>query len=693
MLMRRIALSFELLAALVICLSATKATSQWVRMNGPYGWEFDMFTANDSAILATGTSRPIYRSTDGGLHWAESGNGIWNVEITALGTCKQAFLAGASDGTNTLLFLSSDNGANWEQVNTISPTESITCFASNDSGLFAGTYGDGVYVSKDGGLNWSKPANTGLEHSVVALLTVGSNVFAGTYGGGVYESTDECASWTRLTVPNYNTFVTTIFMHNGKLFMESVPNLYSSNDFGSTWSLVNANLPTAYGGGTVVEAGSALYFASDQGVFISSDDGASWTNIGLTDAYVEALQVYGNNLIAGSRNVGIFTSRDGGNSWLQTGAVNNMMVQSILSSDSTLIVGDGAQEGVFISRDYGNTYWEYDNMNHSGILCMKMIGTDIYAGTAPADTSGGGVFKTSDYGKTWQRIGLKNIGVCAVAMSGSYLFAASPTGIFRTSNGGATWTVTGAALPNSSQSSLAEFNASIFAGTTGGVFKTTDNGASWPSWGLRDTAVFALTSTGTALLAGTQYGVFRNVPPDTIWYLVGFPDTTVSFLVANDTMILAGTGNQIFLSKSNGTRWASIGGGMGSASVSAFAIGKDYLFAGSWDEGVWRRPMSEILTGIKDEKNTLPDRFTLEQNYPNPFNPSTVISYRLPENGFVVLKVYDILGREVRTLVNGLQTAGTHSVTFDAGNLSTGVYFFSIRSGIHKDTKKLLLLK
>ena len=88
-----------------------------------------------------------------------------------------------------------------------------------------------------------------------------------------------------------------------------------------------------------------------------------------------------------------------------------------------------------------------------------------------------------------------------------------------------------------------------------------------------------------------------------------------------------------------------------------------------------------------------PVRFALDQNYPNPFNPSTTIEYQLPANSRVILKLYDILGREVRTLVDEQQSVGSHRVKLDADGLASGVYFYRLQAGTIYDTKKLVLLK
>ncbi len=90
----------------------------------------------------------------------------------------------------------------------------------------------------------------------------------------------------------------------------------------------------------------------------------------------------------------------------------------------------------------------------------------------------------------------------------------------------------------------------------------------------------------------------------------------------------------------------------------------------------------------------LPAEFNLRQNYPNPFNPSTTISYSISKSGFVILKVYNLLGREIQTLVQEFQTADTYTVTFEAANMPGGIYFYRLQTGNHMvETRKMLLLK
>jgi len=98
-------------------------------------------------------------------------------------------------------------------------------------------------------------------------------------------------------------------------------------------------------------------------------------------------------------------------------------------------------------------------------------------------------------------------------------------------------------------------------------------------------------------------------------------------------------------------------------------------------------------TAVKANRSDVPAEFGLGQNYPNPFNPSTVISYQLPVSSFVTFKVYDVVGREVRTLVSGWKNAGAYSVRFDASGLPSGVYFYRLQAGDFSNVRKLVLLK
>jgi hypothetical protein len=111
----------------------------------------------------------------------------------------------------------------------------------------------------------------------------------------------------------------------------------------------------------------------------------------------------------------------------------------------------------------------------------------------------------------------------------------------------------------------------------------------------------------------------------------------------------------------------------------------------NFDYGNWI--LKDLLSVTNAEILPTPVEFSLEQNYPNPFNPSTKIKYTIASEGFITLKVYDVLGNEITALVNSKQDAGSYTVDFDASKLNSGVYFYRIETESFVKTKKMLLMK
>jgi hypothetical protein len=111
------------------------------------------------------------------------------------------------------------------------------------------------------------------------------------------------------------------------------------------------------------------------------------------------------------------------------------------------------------------------------------------------------------------------------------------------------------------------------------------------------------------------------------------------------------------------------------------------------DKTILNAGRNGLLTGINDPNGTIPSSYTLSQNYPNPFNPVTNIKFEIPKNEYVSLKLYDMLGNEVQKLVDGNQQAGVYNITVDGTNLSSGVYFYTLRTNNFIETKKMMLVK
>jgi len=100
-----------------------------------------------------------------------------------------------------------------------------------------------------------------------------------------------------------------------------------------------------------------------------------------------------------------------------------------------------------------------------------------------------------------------------------------------------------------------------------------------------------------------------------------------------------------------------------------------------------------ITTDVEQVADLSPTEFELEQNYPNPFNPSTSIQYAISSRQFVTIKVYDILGNDITTLVNDYRDAGIYNVQFTMHNLASGIYFYTLQAGAFVESKKMIYLK
>ena len=146
-------------------------------------------------------------------------------------------------------------------------------------------------------------------------------------------------------------------------------------------------------------------------------------------------------------------------------------------------------------------------------------------------------------------------------------------------------------------------------------------------------------------------------------------------------------------STDGGKTWSPADDGLTDNSVGCLLVSDSDLVAGTWGTSVWRWPLSQLLTAVRPIVNQVPIAFNLAQNYPDPFNPTTVIEYTIPKDSHVTLKIYDVLGQEVKTLVNQDQRVGRYSVNFNGSRLASGVYFYRLVAGNHVITKKMLMIK
>jgi hypothetical protein len=273
----------------------------------------------------------------------------------------------------------------------------------------------------------------------------------------------------------------------------------------------------------------------------------------------------------------------------------------------------------------------------------------------------------------------------------------SDSGVFLTTNNGSNWNFISSGISNTDITSLAINGSDIFVGTYGeGIFYSGNNGANWTSV-LTGNTIFALAINGSTVFAGTYGGgVFRTTNLGMNWYLTGLTSLMITDIVIKGINVFVSTsasGNAgIFKSNDNGISWEQINQGLPEQNAGDLNFTQTDLIASVYNHGLYRRPLSEVIS-VKIISTEIPYEFDLEQNYPNPFNPVTNLEFGISELGFVSLKVYDLLGKEVVTLVNEKLSPGEYKVEFDGSGLTSGVYFYRLTAGEFTETKRMMLVK
>ena len=430
---------------------------------------------------------------------------------------------------------------------------------------------------------------------------------------------------------------------------------------------------------------------------------AQWTQTSLDSVSVTCFGVSNTNLYAGTLLRGVFLSTNNGASWT---AVNDGIPKT--PSDTTFY---------FL------------------VQTLAVNDTDIFAGILR------GVWLSTNNGTSWTHAGLAGTDVQVLAVSGDNLFAGTTHGVYRSTDNGTSWTevntgldfgfVTDRWVNSLCVSSNGSAGTNLYIGTgwcereicTGGVFLSTNGGASWDIISPSDWAVDVVAATpdelgGMNVFAAGREGVFKSSDNGAHWTEVdsSLTNRSISTFVFSPNgkggvNLFAGTyrwdweptyTGGVFLSTNYGTSWTQFDEGLPSSfgnHVYTLAVsppdssGPGYLFAGVQYEGIWRRPLSDVIASIDPENGESPSEFTLFQNYPNPFNPTTVISYQLPGVSNVKLVVYDLLGREVSVLVNERKNAGSYEVQFDASGLASGVYVFRLTAGSFVQSRKMVLVR
>jgi photosystem II stability/assembly factor-like uncharacterized protein len=547
----------------------------------------------------------------------------------------------------------------------------------------------------------------------------GNKVFASA-SNYTYATTDHGETWFNVQ-PLEGAIIFSYYCEGDTIFAGGQTKIYRSTDNGNTFTTINLNLGFSIVNiSAFASVNSTLYAATSyDGVYKSTDFGSNWVpvNKGMGPKDVRALTVSNSStLIAGTHYVALYRSTDLGQSWNKsiTGFPAGCSILSLLESESSIYAG--TRDGVFRTDDSGNSWIKLGGTNdttmYSDVWAMCELNGVIYASMQLYFDAT--VYKSTDKGSTWIRCGMMGLPfglsfIKGLEGSGSNLVAGTDEGIYYSPDGGANWYPTN--VLNFNIPSLASSGNYVYAAVPSGagVYRSLDNGVNW-SVSLQSTVDYVeVEAMDNYAFAGAFFGGARySSNYGSTWFASsGFPSDASVFALGplTDGMVLAGTDlapSWIYASFNNGGSYSPYSEGLfENASVEAFAVNDTFMFAGTDYNGVWRR----LRPGVVSVQNQIkiPQSYSLAQNYPNPFNPSTKIKFSIPQDvkrktRNVILKVYDVLGNEIATLVNEEKSPGIYEVTFDVGtsrdlSLTSGVYFYRLQAGSFVTSKKMILLK
>jgi photosystem II stability/assembly factor-like uncharacterized protein len=464
-------------------------------------------------------------------------------------------------------------------------------------------------------------------------------------------------------------------------------------------------------GGTDIFAGTDI-----SGVFLSTDYGSNWNNSGLADTSIVCLESRsdGEYIFAGTYGSGVCRSMNRGFTWSAANiGLSNLVVRSIaLISNGAqgLYLFAGTDGGLFISYDFGSNWTHID---YSGTLTIYAItsnsnGTNIFIAVA-----GNGVLRSTNHGTTWTNIS-NNLPYGSIYSLAVYndegttnLFASAPGGgIFRTTDYGTNWVEVNNGLTNLYVNDLTfypETSGNLFAGTAGtGVFLSTDNGTNWSTVndGLGSMSVNSLTigpdgTGGMYLFAGTINngnggGIWRRALSEMILVSTTLTAQALAGSQALEVESINGfnIGDNIKINPGGPNEETNTITGFGSMLL------QNPL---QFDHSIGEIVLNLTPTSVEENNSSVPLDYVLFNNYPNPFNPSTKIKYSIPQSSYVAVKVYDVLGNEVATLVDEYKPAGRYEVEFIPSPIkhhpSSGVYLCRLQTDNFSKTIKMLYLK
>ena len=388
--------------------------------------------------------------------------------------------------------------------------------------------------------------------------------------------------------------------------------------------------------------------------------------------------------IAGDYQV-ILKTTNSGAQWtkLKENANGYTLYDAIFYNENTgIFVGGGywgnktTYQGLIFRTPNGGLSW--DSIVVNNICFLKVAFIDPMNGFAGGWSAAGTspLFKTTDYGQNWSQVSnlpcLSNVMALTFINANTGWAAGDSTsliqGVIKTTNGGASWFT----CKNFGSSMNSQIYSIKFVDANTGWLVGVESSPSWVG------LIMKTTDGGFTWTQQTNH-CFNEI------YDVWFADANTGWVTSD--------GPQLQKTTNGGINW-----NVQTISSTSFLNSVQFVDANTgWCVG----EMGQIFytnngggtISVRNISTEIPDAYTLNQNYPNPFNPSTKIRYSIPKNSLVRLTIFDALGREVQTLVNQSQVAGTYEATFEAGNYPSGIYFYKLSAGDFSDVRKMILVK
>ena len=630
---------------------------------------YDIYITRKGHIWIGNADNPdkLHRSTDNGLTWEVKKNGYGTSECWAIGENKEGILfAGNADGGG--IYRSTNEGDNWVYISNVSP---LVIATDSNNVTYAGTF-SGLYSTTDSGITWIN--DNFFQNIPVASILIDerNNIYCGTgyynNGNGVFYSSDGGDNWTQIGLAGEEV-LSLAFDSIGSLFAGTLSNgLFKTTDLGQNWE--------QYQQGLYRQEIYRLAINNQDEIFVGSE--GDWLSYG---------------------DGGVFRSTDGGISFKQVGLPISNVKNIVFSSDSLIIAStpSGVQKYNRVTKDWSNL----------GLYKVEAV-TITPSNIIYAATWDEGLFKSADMGKTWTLTNLTADTLMSVynvlAVNDDTLFASTFYNLRRSFDGGENWNRLSIISGWSERGLFFENNnlwAIGFGSNESVLYKSSNFGSSFESiysgFGSTNSAISPLfvTNNGYIFLVSdaNPNGIIRSTDNGINWEQVLFDVRSSTVYAKESGLVITGKvvdSSDIYLSNNYGNNWTILKPPSSMTYITDIRENTNgNLFFATRSEGLYE---IDLINSIENELNNN-FGFYLYQNYPNPFNSTTKVKYSIYQSGIVQIKLFDVLGKEIKILINEFKPAGKYEIEFNAGNFSSGVYFYEIKAGNFKNVKKLILLK